>query len=67
MAEGQTILGPAMVIRRQKAAIWTLRHLSRVNMQNLHLGANLLPGANLHPLALRLYANKCVHMHLNLI
>ena len=30
-----------MDFRRQKAAIWTLRHLSRVHMHNLHPGANL--------------------------
>ena len=27
-------------------------------MRNLHPGANLLPGADLHPLASRSYANK---------
>ena len=32
-----------MDFRRQKAAIWTLRHLSRVHMHNLHPGANLSP------------------------
>ena len=35
-----------MDFRRQKAAIWTLRHLSRVYMHNLHPGANLSPGPN---------------------
>ena len=43
--------------------------ICRVHMHNLHLGANLLPGANLHsdtnlhPLASRSY----VHMNLDLI
>ena len=48
-------------------------HLSRVHVHNLHPGANMNPGANLHlgaslhPLMSRLYANNCVHTHLDFI